>query len=183
MEKGDFMHTKTALLPILLVLSQVALAQPGHEAPHVHHESSAMPKEFETLKQLVGSWEGTSKMGETVETVNAVYELSSAGTVVLERLMTGTPHEMLSVYHQEGNSVAMTHYCAMGNHPHMELTKSEEKVLTFEVTKPIGIASAQEHHMHGVTLKVGPDTLIEEWVSFDEGKKKGTITFSLKRKK
>src|SRR4051794_13124831 len=104
------MNVRKIFLPLLLAVSQPVLAHPNQEAP-------AMPKEFDEMKQLVGNWEGTSKMGDKEETVNVVYELTSGGTAITEKTMAGTPHEMISIYHREGKSLAMTHCCAIGNQP------------------------------------------------------------------
>ena len=63
-----------------------------------------MPKEFDTLKKLVGKWEGTSVMAGKEEKVSVVYELTSGGTAIAERLMPGTAHEMVSMYYSEGKN-------------------------------------------------------------------------------
>ena len=46
-----------------------------------------------------------------------VYGVTAAGTAVMEALFPETDHEMLTVYHLEGNDLVLTHYCAMGNQP------------------------------------------------------------------
>lgn len=157
-----------------------AMASPDHNHPPV-----AMPKEFDSVKQLVGTWEGTGNMGDGKEQpVTVVYELTSGGTAVTEKLMPGTPMEMVSVYHKEGKSLGMTHYCAMGNQPHLKLKSAEPKSVVFEMVGTAGITSAKEPHMHAVTLTMADaDSLKQEWVSFEGGKKKMTAVFTYKRKK
>jgi hypothetical protein len=142
-----------------------------------HDHKVAMPKEFEFVKGLVGTWEGTSKgMDGKEEKVSVIYELTSGGTAVVEKLMPGTPHEMVSVYHKDGNSIAMTHYCALGNAPQMALKKLGDKTIEFEMTKPIGISSPKEDHMHSVKLTKGDNTLTQEWTSIEKGQKSKTPT-------
>jgi hypothetical protein len=175
--EGDKMPTKSFLFSLLLCFSGLALGHPGHQPP-------AMPKEFDQLKQLVGTWEGTTMMDGKEQKVIAVYEVTSGGTAVVERLFAGTPEEMVSVFHKEGKSLGMTHYCAIGNQPHMHLKKADGKSMAFEMTKPDGISSMKEAHMHAVTLTMAdPDSLKEEWVQFADGSQKGTAAFTLKRKK
>jgi hypothetical protein len=147
------------------------------------HAPAAMPKEFETIKQLIGNWEGMNKMGPKEEMMTVSYELTSGGTAIAERLGPGTPHEMLTVYHKEGKSLGVTHFCAMGNSPQMHMKKSDAKMVAFEMTKAEGVSSMKENHMHAVTLKM-PDanTLTQEWVNMDGGKKE-IVTFNFKRKK
>ena len=45
--------------------------------------------------------------------VSVTYETSSNGSIVVETLFPGTPHEMVSVYYDENGKFGMTHYCAM----------------------------------------------------------------------
>jgi hypothetical protein len=60
--------------------------------------AKAVPKELESLKKLVGTWQGQAKTGPQEVPVTIVYESTAGGTAVLERLFPGTPHEMTSVY-------------------------------------------------------------------------------------
>ena len=164
---------------LLLPAAQTVFAGEKHE-----HTPAAMPRQFETLKQLLGTWEGKSQMGDKGEqTVQVIYELTSGGTAIVEKLMPGTPQEMVSVYHKEGDSLAMTHYCSMGNQPHMTLQDADAGHLVFEMKQPQGIASAEESHMHALTLTLkDKNTLQQDWVNYDKGKPAQTATFLLHRK-
>ena len=172
------MKLSHSLAALIILISQVALAHPNHEAP-------PMPKEFDTLKGLVGTWEGKAKMGgDKEELVKVVYELTSGGTAIVEKLMPGTPNEMVTVYHKDGKTLGMTHYCALGNQPHMMLKKADASTMVFEMTKVQGISSIKEPHMHAVTLTMpDKDTLNQEWTHFSDGKKSMTVHLSFKRKK
>lgn len=164
------------VLVLSLVFSQAGLA--GHD-----HEPPKMPKEFDTLKKLVGTWEGTTKMGDQDTQATVIYKLTSGGTAITEQMMPGTPQEMITVYHKEGKSLGMTHYCALGNQPHMQLKKADERSVAFEMQKPIGVTSMKESHMHAVTLTLEDEnTLKQEWVNFEGGKKKELAVFTFKRK-
>ena len=155
----------------------------------VFAEDSAMsapsiPKNFEPLKQLLGTWEGKHRVGEEEMPVKVTYALTSAGTAITETLMAGTPQEMVSMYHKDGDSVAMTHYCMLGNQPHMQMTKSSKNEMVFEMQSPkAGLVSANEAHMHGVTLKlIDNNTLEQSWKYFVDGKEQSTEVFTFKRK-
>lgn len=164
---------------LITVIAPFAMASPDHP----EHAPVAMPKEFDTLKKLVGTWEGTSKMGDKEQTVTVTYELTSNGTAITEKLGPGTPMEMISVYHKDGKSIAMTHYCALGNHPQMNLKKVDAKSISFEMKKPIGIASMKEPHMHAMTMTWdGDNALKHEWTSYENGKKKDSVVMNFKRK-
>src|SRR5437868_7105013 len=96
------------------------LAAPAFAGDHEHMKPVAsMPKEFDSLKTLAGTWEGTGMMDGKEQAVTVVYEVTSGGSILVERLMPGTPGEMISVYHRDGKTLSMTHYCALGNQPEM----------------------------------------------------------------
>lgn len=168
---------KTVLLALLSVFLSQAFA---HEMP----KPPVMPKDFDTLKELVGTWEGTGMMNGKEEKVSVVYELTSGGTAIAEKVMPGTPHEMISMYYKNGKSLAMTHYCAIGNHPEMQLKSADATHMTFEMTKPTGVASMKEPHMHSLALTMADkDHLTQEWTSFANGKKQECAVFKYERKK
>ena len=166
---------------VLIALTFAFVSQAfAHEMP----QPPKMPKDFDTLKQLVGTWEGTSVMGGKEEKVTVVYELTSGGTAITEKLMPATPHEMVTIYYKEGKKLAMTHYCAMGNHPQLQLKDGDKTHLSFEMTRPVGVTSMKELHMHAVTLTMADaDHLTQEWTSFADGKKQETAVFKFQRKK
>jgi len=165
------------LLSLLLLFSQISFANPVQVPP------PPMPKAFDTLKPLIGTWQGMNKMGDKEEMVTVVYELTSGGSAIAERLMPGAPHEMITVYHRDGKTLGLTHYCALGNHPYMKLKKSDDKTVAFEMMNNQGLTSANEPHMHAVTLTLlDSNTLKQEWTYYNEGKKTDTVTFLLKRK-
>ena len=143
----------------------------------------SMPKEFALLKNLVGTWEGKTDMGNGEKTMEVKYHLTAGGSAVTETLMAGQPGEMESVYYKQGDSLGMTHYCVLGNHPQMNLKKADKKSLEFEMEGVKGIQSGMEPHMHSVKLTmVDSNTLKQDWVHFIDGKSTQTVTFLLHRK-
>lgn len=174
---------KTLLFSVLLGLAMLVapiLQAEKHEPAPI----APMPTEFERLTNLVGNWEGTTQEGDKAEPVKVTYELISNGSAVMERLFPGTPKEMVSIYHRDGKGLAMTHYCAIGNHPYMQLKKTTPEALSFEMQGTKGIGSAKEPHIHALTL-TAPDNdhLKHEWIFYDNGKKQGVTAFNLARKK
>src|SRR5438270_1128001 len=104
----------TALITLLCVAFSFSAFAHDMPAPKIS-------KDFESLKALVGTWEGTSKMEGKEQPTTVTYELTSGGTAMAEKLNPGTPHEMLSVYANRGNQDSMTHYCVNGNQPEMKI--------------------------------------------------------------
>ena len=166
-------HIQLAVAPLLALSLAVAVAA----------ESSPLA----AIKKLAGTWQGGAKMhdatGDKMVPVTIVYEPTAGGSAVLERLFPGTPHEMISVYAADGDGVAMTHYCSMGNHPKMTLKRADARTLTFELDGNEGLRSPSEAHMHAVTIAwTDADHLRETWTSYDKGQPKDQKVFELTRK-
>jgi hypothetical protein len=142
-------------------------------------------KDFEKMKSLVGVWEGKADMGKGMETFRVSYELTSAGNAILERSPVGKPHEMVTVYHDYNGKLTLTHYCSLGNQPHMEATKSGEGSMEFVLSeKSPGLSSLNETHMHAVKISFdGKDNMTQTWTLYEEGKAKSDYTFKLARVK
>jgi len=165
---------------VVAVMMTATAAMAGDEHMHAAPATSAA---LNRIKSLAGRWEGTAKMETGAQMPTAVeYKVTSGGTAVVETLDPGTPHEMVSVYHDEGGKLAMTHYCMLGNQPVLQLTNNEPQQMTFSLDGTRGIGSAQEMHMHGLSLTwADPDHLTQTWTSYEQGQPKGTATFTVSR--
>src|SRR5262245_42321959 len=78
---------------------------------------------LEKLKGLAGEWtlgKGSEHGGEGQK---IKYRVVGAGSAVVEEQFAGSPHEMVSVYHLDGDNLLMTHYCAAGNQPRLKLDR------------------------------------------------------------
>jgi len=168
---------------ILLALTLAPLVSYSGEsqmgAPVTHS------KDFEKMKELVGVWEGKVDMGKGVEQLKVTYELTSAGNAIVERFAVGKPHEMVTIYHDYNGKLSMTHYCSLGNQPHMELRNPGENNMTFVLSeKTPGLASLNETHMHALTIAVdGKDSITHTWTLYDKGAKKSDVVVKLARTK
>ena len=81
--------------------------------------------QFESLKSLVGEWQGKS-VDEKMDRKNVIvtYELVSNGSTIMERLMPENEPNMITMYHLDGDNLMMTHYCAAFNQPRMQAEPS-----------------------------------------------------------
>ncbi len=168
----------SALLIPAIALRAAEAAKPSGEMKHEHPMAPKGSAELERLKGLAGTWEGKSPMGPaTIQ-----YKVTGGGSTVEETIMPGTPGEMTTVFYDQDGKVQLTHYCALGNHPSMKLTKSEANKMEFDMVD--GSAPAASMHMHALTLSTpDKDHLIADWTLFDKGAKKDVSTFTLTRKK
>jgi hypothetical protein len=167
-----------AIVMALTIGPSVVLSEDHQMGAPVTHT-----KDFEKMKELVGVWEGKIDMGRGMETLRVTYEVTSAGNAIVERFAAGKPHEMVTVYHDFGGKLTMTHYCSLGNQPHMEITASGGNELVFVLSeKNPGLASLNEMHMHGLKIAIdGKDRITNTWTLYDQGVKKSEMPIKLAR--
>lgn len=171
-------------LGLMLLMGPVMVVKADMDKDKAAMPAPKMPAEFDKLKSLVGTWKGTADMhGKSTEVKNT-FELTSAGTAILEKICAGSDHEMLSVYCSEGGKMAMTHYCSVGNQPKMVLKKATDNELVFEMKGTTGIGSKKEMHMHAMTITwKDKDHITESWSLYNGGKLQGCSPFVMTRVK
>ncbi len=164
---------------VLAVLAFGSLAFAGEKmGPPVVHS-----KDFDRMKDLVGVWEGKADMGKGMEQFKITYELTSAGNAVIEKFAAGQPHEMVTVYYDYNGKLGMTHYCSLGNQPHMEIANSTDKTMLFVLSETApNLVSAKEMHMHahGITID-GKNSMTQTWTLYDKGAKANEVSVKLTR--
>ena len=169
-----------ALITASILLSGPTIAGSDH-VPQAYEGSA----EFKAIKKLQGHWEGTGDQKNEKGIpllVRADYKVSSGGRAVIETLFAGSPHEMVSVYFDEGGKLAMTHYCLLPNQPHMTLKNATPDEIVLAVGNN-GNVDPMSDHMDAVTLSIpAADNLIETWQSVEGGKPGKTVVITLTKK-
>ncbi len=173
------MKTQNLIFSIVVFL----LAYGSVQAVAQEHKPYTGSQAFERVKTLVGSWKGTMDAVKGPETITASYKLTSAESAIVETVFEGTPHEMMSVYHDDSNRLlTMTHYCAEHNQPKLTLTGMADNKLTLDLSKDSDIDVARETHIHSATILFdGNDKMIQQWVSFENGKEKQVVEIAYQR--
>lgn len=137
---------------------------------------------IDQLKGLAGTWQTTARSGEKSESNIRVI---SNGTAV-EETFNGDGHsQMVTMYVPDGDKVALTHYCSMGNQPRMETATLEPgaKQFDFSFVGATNLASDSDPHMHHMVLQVmDGDHFSETWTMLVGGKET-TETIQFTRKK
>ena len=163
---------------VLLALTAVAHAGDKPQAP-VHPT-------LERLKKLAGTWVEADKDGKPTDKIVSVVKVTAGGSAVHETLFPGQPHEMVSVYHLDGQDVVMTHFCVLGNQPRMKADpKSPAGKIHFEFAGGTNLDVTKDKHMHEGTITFVDDDHVE-WsgVAWENGKPtQGCGTMKLVRKK
>lgn len=161
----------------------VEKAKPGNPAATAQPSSPAAAQ-LEALKALAGTWTGKAGEGEKAFDATVEYRVTANGTAVMETLFAGTPHEMVTVYHLDGDELLLTHYCAAGNQPTMRAAPSSDpRTLSFDFVRGTNMKPG-DMHMHSAKLVMVDDAHLEsEWVSWKDGKPSDTAKFALTRKR
>jgi hypothetical protein len=165
----------------MIVISAAAIVALGAIASRVGSQP-APANAFDRLKTLVGEWHGTDPTGKQVEDT---IRLVSNNTALEETFQSDKDNQMVTMYTPEGNRLALTHYCSKGNQPHLQtpaVTASSNE-FAFAFSSAANLASNDDMHMHGMTLKIEDnDHFSETWTLMAKGKGR-TETFHLTRKK
>ena len=139
----------------------LALAAVGRGDDRTDSKAAAHPG-LERLKKLAGTWVAADKDGKPTDQVVTVVRVTAAGSAVHETLFPGQPHEMMSLYHRDGDDLVMTHYCVLGNQPRMKADpKSPANQIRFQFAGGTNLDPAKDKHMHEGTLTFIDDDHIE----------------------
>lgn len=146
---------------------------------------------FDQLKSLAGTWTGDAEgEGEEAEAEAAQHDavhhdikVSAGGTVVMETMAPGSPHEMINMYHVDGDDLLLTHYCAGGNQPQMKLDreKSSADKLVFDFVGGTNFDPAVDPHIHSAELTLAGDEMVSSWTAYAGGEQVGGMKFHLSR--
>lgn len=165
------MKTRIVLLLVAGMLSLSALAA----GPKPNTPASAAAATFNSLKGLIGEWQADSQMGR----VTARYELVSDGHVLLEHLdIPGEHSNMVTAYYLDGDKLALTHYCGIGNQPRMTASGlSSDGAIHFKFAGAANLASPADKHMHQAVVRlVDNDHFTADWTMFDASKPAMTVS-------
>ncbi len=181
------MKTRTLLSMAVIVVAAASIAMtyadettPGTTPEKASAATAAA--QFEQMKTLVGDWR-VGMHGEEVMDASISYRITAAGSVVMETMFGGTEHEMITMYHLDGEDLMLTHYCALRNQPRMKAAPSSDtSEIAFTYIDGTNMASDKAPHMHSVTFAfLGEDQIKTVWSTHADGAEQGQAKFSLKR--
>lgn len=169
------MNRRSLILALLsaLVLPPVASAQTS-AVPAIDGKAA-----FEKLKGLAGVWSGPIGVASGPRG-KVSYEVISGGSVVMEVLFPGEPHEMRSMYHLDREELVMTHYCSGGTQPRMRFsrTASSASKLVFDFDGGTNFDPKTGSYIHDGEIRFLPDGRLEaSWTFFANGKSAGANHF------
>jgi hypothetical protein len=157
----------------------------GAFAQQSEKKSDSKSAPLDRFAQLAGEWVGKGMHSGMDHEIRVIYKVTSGGSAVVETIDPGSDHEMVTVIHPDGDALALTHYCMLGNQPFMKATpKPGDNKVAFEFVRATNLKSDKDSYMRSVTFTfVDKDSLRTEWTHYKDGKSEGTAVFDLKRKK
>ncbi|MEO5712489.1 MAG: hypothetical protein ABIT37_03295 [Luteolibacter sp.] len=172
---------KTKIVSTILLIAASLFANAAEPA-----KTKPASPEFERMKTLVGTWSGKTDMGQGLVEMTVSYRLIAAGSVIEERMMEGTPNEMVTMYYDDKDGkLALTHYCMLGNRPAMGVKSSDANSITFDFDGACcTVDPVKDSHMHGMVVKfVDSETISTSCKAIMEGKEMPEHATTLKRVK
>jgi hypothetical protein len=176
---------KTLALVSLLVVASCATSKNSVSDSPV--DAGVAQTQFEKIKTLAGEWTGTGGDGSQSFPMVVHYRVTAAGNAVEETLFVGTEHEMITLYHLDGDHLMLTHYCATGNQPRMVARSTDNDLgastIQFDFVDATNLASPKDGHMHAAEMTFGNAGHLEaRWTYFQNGERSHQAQFDLTRK-
>ena len=169
--KKDFRSFVLCLVIAALAIGTVASAA----------DKSASAATFDMLASLVGDWKGELSGTE----VTLTYTLTANGTALMEEFRPKTGGVMITMFTVDGDHLVATHYCALGNQPHMKtgaITDPQTKEVVFSLDGVTGMATPEDWHNTGLRVILeDKDHLTQEWTYLAKGET-GKSVFHFTRK-
>jgi hypothetical protein len=96
----------------------------------------------------------------------------AAGSAVVHTYAQGTPGEMETVFHMDGDQLLLTHYCALQNAPVLKFVKTNKPgELKFEFLGGTNFDPKVDAHLHESTFQIkDKDTIEQNSTVFANGK-------------
>lgn len=146
-------------------LAMLAVALIGVNAQALDHDHETKPAPnaaFEKIKSLAGK-HSPAMLAADGEKTTVEYRVTANGTAVIETMFAGEPHEMITVYTLDGDSINATHYCSGGNQPFMRLNKEKSgpNEVVFDFVSLGG--KKTDGHIKAVRFRFDGDKVEEAW--------------------
>ena len=149
-------------------------AAAGSPEAVVYDAASAMAFLATTNGDWVAGGAGQHEHGAPAAGSRSVVSVKTkaAGSAVVHTYAQGTPGEMETVFHMDGDQLLLTHYCALQNAPVLKFVKTNKPgELKFEFQGGTNFDPAIDAHLHESTFVVKDrDTIEQNSTVFANGK-------------
>jgi len=130
---------------------------------------------FQKLRSLTGDWEGKDDHGNPVKTT---FKPIAGETAVMETLAMSGMDEMVTIYSQDGDGIALVHYCPTNNQPPMRAIPppGEVKELVFLFEGAGNLPNLATGHEFKLVIRFqDKDHVTEYWTWRQNGNQTETV--------
>lgn len=192
--RSSNVNTRLSTILVLGALMAVGLAATPQATPPATPPVAAAPKPLSKaaaalaqLRSLAGSWDVEAEISkEKIENKDnhpVNYRVIAADSAVVETLLPGTPMEMETIFHLDGERLICTHYCAAGNQPRMVASTITPEVIEFTFLDATNLSSPNAMRMGKLHMEFkDKDHLVNTWTSYENGKESDHAVFKLTRR-
>jgi hypothetical protein len=135
---------------------------------------------FESLKSLVGSWEGKTDNGRVLK---VTYTLHAKDSVLMEAWVLGPTSDALTLYHMDADVLMATHYCPLCNQPRLLLSSAQPpETFVFEFCSATNLPNLSMAHQHRFEVSLlGPSSFwrSETYVTGDTTESEGVTYYRI----
>ena len=153
--------------PIVLTLMALAMLASAQQPAQKSNAENA----FDQLKTLAGDWQATAVENGKEMSAPLAFRVASGGSALMAHLAAGSEHEMITMFHRDGEDLLATHYCLIGNQPRMRaVAGSDPSIISFEFKDATNLPSPAAPHMGGVKFTIiDANHHVEEWTVVANG--------------
>jgi len=168
------MKRATVLVVSLALVGAVAAAaqsrkgrpKPASGAPETVIYDAASAMAF--LASRAGDWEsgsGEHEHGGPAAGPHSIVTVrtKAAGSAVVQTYAAGTPGEMETIFHMDGDQLLLTHYCVLQNAPILRFERSNKPgELKFVFQGGTNFDPKLDAHLHETTIQIKDQDTVEQ---------------------
>jgi hypothetical protein len=172
-----------ALFPPAALAQQAAPQQMADKPEKIQHAAAPTMPEWQQLRSLVGQWQGTVQEGGKAMGTTVEVRMTGDNSAIMHVLGKDTPHEMVTMFHPDGNTLLATHYCSAHNQPRMVLVPAPApNQIAFRFKDGTNIGPGDGHMVGLVITFIDANHHDEAWAYEDHGKEFPATVFHYSRK-
>jgi hypothetical protein len=153
------------------------------EMKKMTHVAAPNTPEWRQLSSLVGQWQGTVVEGGKKNDISLEVRMTGDGSALMHLLDKDTPHEMVTMFHPDGDTLMATHYCSAHNQPRFRMAAAAEKnQLAFRFKDGTNIGPGDGHMVGLVITFLDANHHDEAWSYEEQGKEMPATVFHFTRK-
>jgi len=167
---------KHAILYLTLLIILIGISGCTNKKSEIQNSLTNTEDAMQYLKGLEGKW--IAILDSDQSKYGFEYILSARDELIIERLRTDIPTEMLTVYNLDNGILRANHFCQLQNQPNLIAVTSEaEGDLNFLCVGEVGNTKTHDElHMHGYHL-MKTDSGLKVWMDMYQD---GAIVFQNK---